>query len=264
MSSDKDLWNAITGLSKLVTLDLSAYAISDDELSDLSEKFPLLQSLTLGGGMEASSDLLAKVIENHPLLLNLNLSNSNLSGDNLAKAIGKCTLLQSLNIMGCDGGFSFNCVRNAIGNLTELQSLNIDKIDRFELRKLLPKLPLLQNLCIGHAGGLWQQNYDNDQKIEGGFPSLQHLDLGWSNLYVQNVLKVVEDFPSLKSLDISGCRATGFPGSDDLVKIVKKLPKLNTLINRSVGEKVAGDEKKFKIHGAHATILKACIDAATQ
>ena len=248
--SDKDLWSAITKLSKLVILNLSGYCISDDELLEWSESknFPLLQSLTLGG--YPSSDILAKVIENHPLLLNLNLRNClELSGDNLVNAIGKC---------------SFTCVMKAIGNLTELESLSLDKIGLFDLRKLLPKLPLLQNLCIGHGDGLWQKNYDNDQKIEGGFPSLQHLDLGWSNLYVQNVLKIIEDFPSLKSLDISGCQETGRPGSHDLVKIVKKLPNLHTLISRSVGEKIAGEEKKFKIHGDHATILKACKDAVPQ
>lgn len=226
---DSNFENAIENLPWLQNLKLQAgnsgYSenMMDKSLETL-KKLTKLKSLEFTGHLAFSEDTLVEVIEKNPLLQSLTFSEDAFGkmGDKFVDAIGRLSLLHSLNLSG--GRKLPIKIAESIGKLTLLQSLNLSGCYQLgdKLPEILEKLTLLQSLDISHCSRLHVAGLS--EAIEKN-TLLTSLKLGGCCNDTDRLLKMLEKLPLLKSLGIYNASVS----DEDLVKIMEMLPLLEIL-----------------------------------
>lgn len=162
---------------KLTSANLSEFPdFNDADLKALSETCPQLTKLSIRSE-QISGDQLAEALGKLPLLQSLDLSFCRqIPGDRLAVALGRLPMLQSLDLAFCRQIPGDQLVE-VLGKLTLLQSLDLGgctQISGDQLAEALRKLTTLQSLDLANC---WQISGDQFAEALGKLPMLQSLNL---------------------------------------------------------------------------------------
>lgn len=193
-------------LSELETLDLTDASISIFALNELLKRCPKLKSLNLSNAHISHHGAVIEKV-NLPALEILDISNTELSSDNVSNMLSTSSKLKRLIAEGN------SCIKDSPifpVKMPDLYDVNIActgiLFNAFE--DLLLKAPHLHHLQMMRCPNLGT-NKDLSSAIS--LPDLEILDASYSNITFTNLGKMIKDSKELNTLDISQshCLADG-------------------------------------------------------
>ncbi len=235
-----DMW---PNLNAVKELNLSGNdELTSKKLAALLQKFPNLEKLNLSG----CESLKFNSLNTWPTLnavKELNLSaNDELTDNKLAALLRKFPNLEKLNLRDCES-LQFNSL-NTWPTLNAVKELNFSRNELTDekLTALLHKLPNLEKLDLRSCESLQFNSADTWPTLN----AVKELNLfGNAELTDEKLAALLQKFPNLEKLNLSGCRSLEF-NSVDTWPTLNDVKELNLSWNTKLtDEKLAALLQKF-------------------
>ncbi len=149
---------------------------------------------------------------NFPVLKKLDLSDSNISADNMQVFILSSPQLEELNVNSCRHGplGIFYALKANSAALQYLKKLNLSQtyILIHDMKAIIQHCPLLEELdlafCDQAPNGIIQALQDNPHTLQ----NLKTLNLSYTNISTDNMHTIIQHCPQLEELNASSCHQT--------------------------------------------------------
>ena len=192
--------------SKLRYLNISGTEITGENMSGYKVKLPCLEKMNMRVCKQLTDYGLMKFLQLcGSTLKSLNLSETNITGENLTEFKGTLPCLENLNLISCkqltDNGLLL--ILQLCGSTLRSLDIQYANITGENLSEFKGNLPCLKNLNFGCCRQLTENGLLQFLKVCGS--TLTSLDIEDTNITGENLSKYMSTLPCLENLNLLYC-----------------------------------------------------------